>query len=151
MAGRPLTMAGRPLSDGPRADEKRRRPMSRLAQEPPFRLVDRAAGRAEGERCVTVKLFSAAEELLAGQATVPFPLVLEALCQGAAFLAAGESLGEGRILRIDRAEMQAPVHVGDALEITSILLESGAAGLKAECVGRVDQRIVARVELLIAR
>ncbi len=124
---------------------------TRLAQAPPFRQVDRCADRKPGERCVTFKLFSAAEELLAGQETVPFPLVLEALCQGAAFLTAGGNPGEGRILRIDRAELQAPVQVGDALEITSILLESGAAGLKAECVGRVDQRIVARLELLIAR
>lgn len=136
-------MTGKADERGPRA------PVSRMAQSPPFRLVDRVVSRAPGERCVTVKLFSAAEELLPGDGTVPFPLVLEALCQGAAFLTAGESFGEGRILRVDRAEMGAPVRVGDALEITSILLESGAAGLKAECVGRVDQRIVARVELLI--
>lgn len=122
-----------------------------LAQAPPFRLVDRVTSRAPGERCVTLKLFSAAEELLPGAGTVPFSLVLEALCQGAAFLTAGSAIGEGRILRIDRAEMEAPVHVGDAIEITSTLLESGATGLKAECIGRVDQRIVARLELLIAR
>jgi 3-hydroxymyristoyl/3-hydroxydecanoyl-(acyl carrier protein) dehydratase len=142
-------MAEGPMSDR-KADERRpRAPMSRLAQAAPFRMVDRVASRLPGERCVTVKLFSAAEELLEGDGTVPFPLVLEALCQGAAFLTAGENSGEGRILRIDRAGMEAPVHVGDTLEITSILLESGATGLKAECVGRVNQRIVARVELLI--
>lgn len=125
--------------------------MSRLAQTPPFRMVDRVVSRVPGERCVTVKLFSAAEVLRGGDGTVPFSLVLEALCQGAAFLAAEESSGEGRILRIDRAEMASPVHAGEVLEITSILLESGATGLKAECVGRVDQRVVARLELLISR
>ncbi len=125
--------------------------LSRLAQAPPFRQVDRCIDRKPGERCVTIKTFSAAEELLAEQETVPFPLVLEALCQGAAFLTSGENIGDGRILRIDHAALEAPVRIGDALEITSILLESGAAGLKAECVGRVDQKIVARVELLISR
>ena len=122
-----------------------------LPQTPPFRFVDRLLERDAPRRCVTLKVFSAGEPLLSGGEQVPFALVLEALCQSAAFLTPGETPGEGRILRMDQAERTGEVRPGEALRITSILLEESAAALKAESVGEVDGKIVARLQVLIAR
>jgi len=120
-------------------------------QAPPFRWVDRLLEGDLPRRCVTLKVFSADEPLLRGMDRVPFSLILEALCQGAAFLSPGGSSGQGRILRMDQAEMTGTVRPGESLRITSTLLEENAAAMKAESVGEVEGRIVARLLVLVAR
>ena len=122
-----------------------------LPQAPPFRFVDCLLEREVEQRCVTLKRFSAGEPLLRGADSVPFSLVLEALCQSAAFLAADGDSGQGRILRVDQAEMTGTVKPGESLRITSTLLESGATALKAECLGEVEGKRVARLVVLVAR
>ena len=121
-----------------------------LPQDPPFRLVDRLLERDPPRRCVTLKVFSAGEPLLRGMDQVPFSLVMEALCQSAAFLSPSGPTVQGRILRVDQAEMTGTVRPGEALRITSTLLEEGAAALKAESVGEVGGRRVARLQVLVA-
>ncbi|MCI0567652.1 MAG: hypothetical protein L0Z52_05570 [Acidobacteria bacterium] len=122
-----------------------------LPQAPPFRFVDRLLEREPLRRCVTVKRFSAGEECLHGEACVPFSLVMEALCQSAAFLAPEGVSGQGRIVRVDRAEMIGTLSAGDTLRITSTLLERSGALLKAESLGEVDGRVIARLQVLVAR
>jgi 3-hydroxymyristoyl/3-hydroxydecanoyl-(acyl carrier protein) dehydratase len=122
-----------------------------LPQAPPFRLVDCLLECDPAGRCVTLKRFSAGEWLLQGADTVPFSLVMEALCQGAAFLGAGQDTGPGRILRIDQAEMTGLVKAGDSLRITSTVLESGVTALKAESFGEVEGKRVARLVVLVGR
>ena len=122
-----------------------------LPQDPPFRLVDRLLERDPPRRCVTLKVFSADEPLLRGMDRVPFSLVLEALCQSAAFLSPDGPTVQGRILRVDQAAMTGTVRPGEALRITSTLLEESAAALKAESVGEVEGRTVARLQVLVAR
>jgi len=122
---------------------------SQSRQGAPFRFVDRLVGREPSKRCVTSKRFSAGEPLLRGSEEIPFSLVMEALCQSAAFLPAADAPGEGRILRIDHAQRLAAVRVGEELEITSTLLESGATALRVESVGRVNGQAVARLVVLV--
>jgi 3-hydroxyacyl-[acyl-carrier-protein] dehydratase len=120
-----------------------------LPHAAPFRFVDRVLERDPPRRCVTEKLFSSGEPLLEGAAQVPSSLVIEALCQGAAFLSEGETPAQGRIVRVDEAEMMSEVRAGDAMKITAMMLESGAAGLKAEIRGEVEGKTVARLRVLI--
>ena len=122
-----------------------------LPQSPPFRFEVRLVECDPPRRCVTIKRFSGGEECLHGEAQVPFSLVLEALCQSAAFLAPGGASGQGRILRVDRAEMTGTVSAGETLRITSTLLEESGAVLKAESLGEVDGRLIARLQVLVAR
>ena len=122
-----------------------------LPQTPPFRFVDRLLERDPPRRCVTLKIFSAGEPLLRGEERVPFSLVMEALCQSAAFLAPDGVSGQGRILRVDQAEMTGAVRAGDALRITSTLVEESAAALKAESLGEMEGKLVARLQVLVAR
>ena len=122
-----------------------------LPQVPPFRFVDRLLERQPLRRCVTLKHFSANEECLHGETQVPFSLVMEALCQSAAFLAPEGASGQGRILKVEQAEMTGIVQAGEALRITSILLEESQAVLKAESLGEVDERVVARLQVLVSR
>jgi 3-hydroxyacyl-[acyl-carrier-protein] dehydratase len=120
-----------------------------LPHAPPFRFVDRVIERDPPRRCVTEKIFSANEALLRGVAVVPSWLVLEALCQGAAFLSARETPEPGRVLRIDGAELTSPVRTGDVLRITAVMIEAGAAALRAEIVGEVEGKEAARLRVLI--
>ena len=121
-----------------------------LPQAPPFRLVDRVLERDPPRRCVTLKVFSAAEELLEGSETVPPSLVIEALCQSAACLDPGGDLGNGRILRVEEAVLAGDVKPGDRLIITTTLLEQGALGLRAASVGEVDGKEFARLRVFVA-
>jgi 3-hydroxyacyl-[acyl-carrier-protein] dehydratase len=122
-----------------------------LPQVPPFRFVDRVLEREPLRRCVTIKCFSAGEDCLQGLEHVPFSLVMEALCQSAAFLAADGASGQGRILKVDEAELSGFVKTGETLRITSTLLEASEAVLKAESLGNVEGRRVARLQVLVAR
>lgn len=118
---------------------------------PPFRWVDRVLERGPGARCVTEKLFAADEPILRGVSVVPSSIVFEALCQAAVFLP-GEGEGrEGRILRIDQAEIAGEVRVGDRLVITTVLIEEGTAGIRAESAGEVEGKPIAKLKVLIAR
>jgi 3-hydroxymyristoyl/3-hydroxydecanoyl-(acyl carrier protein) dehydratase len=123
----------------------------RLAQNPPFRFVDRVLESDPPRRCVTQKIFSADEVLLEGAEVVPAALVAEALCQSAAFLSPDAAPGSGRIVLMEEAEMTRQVRPGDRLVVTSRLLEESAAALKAECVGEVEGAPVARLKVLIRR
>ena len=120
-----------------------------LPHAAPFRFVDRVVERDPPRRCFTQKLFSSGEPLLRGDAPVPAALVIEALCQGAAFLSEKETPEQGRILRVDEAEMTSEVRPGDTLTMTAVMLESGAAGLKAEIRGEVEGKTVARLRVFI--
>jgi 3-hydroxymyristoyl/3-hydroxydecanoyl-(acyl carrier protein) dehydratase len=111
--------------------------------------VDRVLERDASRRCVTLKIFSADEVLLRGCRIVPASLVVEALCQSAAFLP-GER-GSGRILRIEEAELKGEVRPGDRLVITTRLVEEGSVGLRAESRGEVEGKVVGRLRVLIAR
>ena len=119
-------------------------------QVPPFRMVDRALERETPGRCVTVKLFSAGEPLLEGAETVPVALVLEALCQAAAFVPGGAPPEAGRIVRLDQVEMLGEVRFGDRLVMTTMQLESGGGARRVESRGEVEGRPVARVVALLA-
>ena len=120
-----------------------------LPQAYPFRQVDRVLERDPPRRCVTLKVFSADELLLEGSDTVPPSLVLEALCQSAACFDPDGSWGEGRILRIEEAMMSGKVKPGDRLIVSTTLLEQGALGLRAESVGAVEGKEVARLRLFV--
>ena len=122
-----------------------------LPQTPPFRFVDRLLEQDPPHRCVTLKVFSAGEALLEGGGSVPASLVLEALCQSAAFLPGSPDPAGGRIVRIDEAELAGEVRPGDRLVVTSRLLEETAEALVAECRGEVDGMAVARLRVLIRR
>ena len=104
-----------------------------------------------GRRCVTLKIFSAGELLLEGAAGVPASLVMEALCQSAAFLQGEAGPADGRIVRIEEFELTGEVRPGDCLLMTTTLLEEGAAALRAESRGEVEGRRVARLKVLIGR
>jgi 3-hydroxyacyl-[acyl-carrier-protein] dehydratase len=123
----------------------------RLPQTPPFRFVDRVLESDPPRRCVTLKIFSAGETLLEDSESVPAALVMEALCQSAAFLPGDADAGSGRIVRIEEAEMIRTVKPGDRLVATSLLLEESAAALKAEIRAEVDGDPVARLTVLIRR
>jgi len=120
-----------------------------LPQAYPFRQVDRVLERDPPRRCVTLKVFSADELLLEGSDTVPPSLVLEALCQSAACLEADGTSGEGRILRIEEAILSGKVKPGDRLIVSTTLLEQGALGLRAESVGEVEGKQVARLRVFV--
>ncbi len=120
-----------------------------LAQVAPFRQVDRVLERDTPHHCVTLKIFSAGEVLLEGAETVPPSLVIEALCQSVACLRGEGDPGGGRILRIEETELAGEVKPGDRLIISTTLLERGALGLKAESVGEVDGRPVARLRIFV--
>jgi 3-hydroxymyristoyl/3-hydroxydecanoyl-(acyl carrier protein) dehydratase len=122
-----------------------------LPQSAPFRFVDRLIESDPPRRCVTVKVFSADEVLLESAGRVPGGMILEALCQAAAFLPGSPEAAGGRIVRIDEAEILREVAPGDRLVATAVLLEESAAALKAECRGEVDGRLVARLKVLIGR
>ena len=122
-----------------------------LPQTPPFRFVDRLLEHDPPRRCVTLKIFSIGEGWLRGGERVPFSLVMEALCQSAAFLSPDGATAQGRILRVDQAEMMEAVRTGEALRITSTLLEESAAALRAESLGEVEGKVVARLQVLVAR
>jgi 3-hydroxymyristoyl/3-hydroxydecanoyl-(acyl carrier protein) dehydratase len=113
----------------------------------PHRLLESDPPR----RCVTEKLFSAGEPLLESSSAVPASLVVEALCQSAAFLSAGGVPERGRIVRIEESEVSGVVRPGDRLVVTALLLEEAPAALKAECLGKVDGAPVARVKVLVQR
>ncbi len=123
----------------------------RLPHVPPFRFVDRLLEIEPSRRCVCLKIFSAGEALLEGAGAVPGSLVVEALCQSAAFLSGGPAPASGRIVRIDEAELTGEVRPGDRLVITTLLLEEGTAGLRAESRGEVEGRQVARLTVLIGK
>jgi len=120
-----------------------------LPQAYPFRQVDRVLERDPPRRCVTLKVFSAGEPLLEGCETVPPSLVLEALCQSAACLEPDGGSGEGRILRIEEAMLSGIVKPGDRLIVSTTLLERGALGLRAESVGEVEGKQVARLRVFV--
>jgi 3-hydroxymyristoyl/3-hydroxydecanoyl-(acyl carrier protein) dehydratase len=113
--------------------------------------VDRVLEADPPRRCVTLKVFSAGEILLEGAVGVPASLVIEALCQSAAFLQGGDAPGRGRIALIGEAEITGEVRIGDRLLVTATLLEEGAAALKAESRAEVDGKEVARLTVLIHR
>jgi 3-hydroxymyristoyl/3-hydroxydecanoyl-(acyl carrier protein) dehydratase len=113
--------------------------------------VDRVLEADPPSRCVTLKVFSAGEILLEGAVGVPASLVIEALCQSAAFLQGGDAPGRGRIALIGEAEITGEVRIGDRLLVTATLLEEGAAALKAESRAEVDGKEVARLTVLIHR
>jgi len=120
-----------------------------LPQAYPFRQVDRVLERDPPRRCVTLKVFSADEPLLEGSETVPPSLVLEALCQSAACLEPDGGSGEGRILRIEEAMLVGKVKPGDRLIVSTTLLERGTLGLRAESVGEVEGKQVARLRVFV--
>jgi 3-hydroxymyristoyl/3-hydroxydecanoyl-(acyl carrier protein) dehydratase len=113
--------------------------------------VDRVLESDPPRRCVTLKVFSAGEDLLESAGCVPASLVVEALCQSAAFLSGEATEGGGRIARIEEAELLGVVKPGDRLVVTTVLLEEGATALKAECRAEVDGTPVARLTVLIRR
>jgi 3-hydroxymyristoyl/3-hydroxydecanoyl-(acyl carrier protein) dehydratase len=123
----------------------------RLPQSSPFRFVDRLLEIDPGRRCVTLKIFSSGELLLEGASAVPASLVMEALCQSAAFLPGEAGPSEGRIVKIEEFEMTGEVKPGDRLLMTTTLLEEGIAALRAESRGEVEGRRVARLKVLIGR
>lgn len=120
-----------------------------LPQTPPFRYVDRLLERDPGRSCLAIKRFSAGEENDATR-EIPFSLVVEALCQAAAFVPAEEE-GSGRIVKIENAQYLAPVRAGDTLEIRSTVVEATPAALRAESVGAVEGRTVASLSVLVGR
>ena len=113
--------------------------------------MDRVLEADPPRRCVTLKVFSAGELLLEGAVGVPPSLVIEALCQSAAFLQGGDAPVRGRVASIGEAEITREVRIGDRLLVTATLLEEGTAALKAECRAEVDAKPVARLTVLIAR
>jgi len=123
----------------------------RLPQVPPFRFGDRVLEIDPPRRCVTLKIFSAGEALLEGSGAVPASLMIEALCQSAAFLPGDAAPGRGLIVRIEGAEITGEAKIGDRLVMTTTLLEEGAAALKAESRAEVDGKPVARLTVLIQR
>ena len=122
---------------------------ARLPQAPPFRYADRLVEQQPGRACVASKRFSAGEES-DEQTEVPFSRVIEALCQAAAWVPAEEE-SAGRIVKIDGAQRLGPVRVGDTLEIRCTVVEETGAALRAESLGTVDGRAVARLQVLVSR
>jgi len=96
-----------------------------------------------------LKVFSAGEILLEGARTVPGSLVVEALCQSAAFLPGDDGPAGGRILRVQDVELEGELRPGDRLVITTTLIEKGSVALRAECCGEVEGKRVARLTVMI--
>jgi beta-hydroxyacyl-ACP dehydratase FabZ len=124
----------------------------------PFLLVDRVLART-GERIVAHKLVTANEPYFAGHLpghpVMPGVLIVEALAQAGALLAAPEiDFDPTRdaifLVSVDKAKFRKPVVPGDVLVLEVVPLRKGQSVWKMRGEAKVEGALVAEAELVAA-
>ena len=116
----------------------------------PFLLVDRVEEIGE-ERVIARKLVSRNEPFFnghfPGHPVMPGVLIIEALAQAGALLAAH---GGGFFMAIDNARFRKPVVPGDVLTLDVVPLRKGKAIWKLKGEAKVGDVLVAEAEMMAA-
>jgi 3-hydroxyacyl-[acyl-carrier-protein] dehydratase len=124
----------------------------------PFLLVDRVVECEPGKSIAAFKNVSANEPFFQGHfpglPVMPGVLILEALAQAAALMAAADTDAPGDMIYlftgVDRARFRSPVRPGDRLDLRCALLRRKLRICKVESKALVDGKIVAEAELSAA-
>jgi 3-hydroxyacyl-[acyl-carrier-protein] dehydratase len=124
----------------------------------PFLLVDRVLAR-DGERIVAHKLVTVNEPFFAGHMpghpVMPGVLIVEALAQAGALLAAPEiAFDPARdaifLLSVDKVKFRKPVVPGDVLVLEVVPLRKGQSVWKMRGEAKVEGSLVAEAEFVAA-
>jgi len=127
-----------------------------LPHRAPFLMIDHVE-LVESDRIVARKTVAAAEPLLLGHfpghPIMPGVLIIEALAQAGALLAARQSSFDPLrqvmyLMTIDKAKFRKPVLPGDVLRLEVVPLRKGTAAWKMRGEARVGQALVAEAEFL---
>lgn len=126
----------------------------------PFLLVDRVVSVVEGEEVVCLKNVSVNEPYFNGhfprEPVMPGVLIIEAMAQAAGilgFLTAGKRPEDGYnylLCGSDKARFKSRVLPGDQLYLHARLITSRRSILKFACEARVNDKLVASADLLVA-
>jgi beta-hydroxyacyl-ACP dehydratase FabZ len=124
----------------------------------PFLLVDRVLAR-DGERIVAHKLVTVNEPFFAGHMpghpVMPGVLIVEALAQAGALLAAPEIAFDPAhdaifLLSVDKVKFRKPVVPGDVLVLEVVPLRKGQSVWKMRGEAKVEGSLVAEAEFVAA-
>ena len=127
-----------------------------LPHRAPFLMIDHVE-LVESDRIVARKTVAAAEPLLVGHfpghPIMPGVLIIEALAQAGALLAARQSSFDPLrqvmyLMTIDKAKFRKPVLPGDVLRLEVVPLRKGTAAWKMRGEAKVGQALVAEAEFL---
>ena len=127
-----------------------------LPHRAPFLMIDHVE-LVESDRIVARKTVAAAEPLLVGHfpghPIMPGVLIIEALAQAGALLAARQSSFDPLrqvmyLMTIDKAKFRQPVLPGDVLRLEVVPLRKGTLVWKMRGEARVGQALVAEAEFL---
>jgi beta-hydroxyacyl-ACP dehydratase FabZ len=127
-----------------------------LPHRAPFLMIDHVE-LVESDRIVARKTVAAAEPLLRGHfpghPIMPGVLIIEALAQAGALLAARQSSFDPLrqvmyLMTIDKAKFRKPVLPGDVLRLEVVPLRKGTAAWKMRGEAKVGQALVAEAEFL---
>lgn len=127
-----------------------------LPHRAPFLLVDRVESRTD-DRIVACKLVTANEPFFAGhfpgRPIMPGVLVVEALAQAGALLAAAQvgfdpSRDAIFLMSMDKVKFRKPVVPGDVLVLEVVPLRRGGAVWKLRGEAKVGGAVVAEAELV---
>jgi beta-hydroxyacyl-ACP dehydratase FabZ len=127
-----------------------------LPHRAPFLMIDHVE-LVESDRIVARKTVAAAEPLLRGHfpghPIMPGVLIIEALAQAGALLAARQSSFDPLrqvmyLMTIDKAKFRKPVLPGDVLRLEVVPLRKGTAAWKMRGEAKVGQDLVAEAEFL---
>jgi beta-hydroxyacyl-ACP dehydratase FabZ len=127
-----------------------------LPHRAPFLMIDHVE-LVEPDRIVARKTVAADEPLLRGHfpghPIMPGVLIIEALAQAGALLAARQSSFDPLrqvmyLMTIDKAKFRKPVLPGDVLRLEVVPLRKGTAAWKMRGEAKVGQALVAEAEFL---
>ena len=127
-----------------------------LPHRAPFLMIDHVE-LVESDRIVARKTVAAAEPLLLGHfpghPIMPGVLIIEALAQAGALLAARQSSFDPLrqvmyLMTIDKAKFRKPVLPGDVLRLEVVPLRKGTAAWKMRGEAKVGEALVAEAEFL---
>ncbi|RLA19014.1 MAG: 3-hydroxyacyl-[acyl-carrier-protein] dehydratase FabZ [Gammaproteobacteria bacterium] len=126
----------------------------------PFLLVDRVVEFEKNERLVALKNVTYNEPFFQGhfpgQSIMPGVLIIEALAQATGLLAMKsepEKTGKGNtyyLVGINKARFRKPVTPGDQLMLEAIKIKERRNIWSFACTARVDDKVVATVEIMCA-
>jgi beta-hydroxyacyl-ACP dehydratase FabZ len=127
-----------------------------LPHRAPFLMIDHVE-LVESDHIVARKTVAAAEPLLRGHfpghPIMPGVLIIEALAQAGALLAARQSSFDPLrqvmyLMTIDKAKFRKPVLPGDVLRLEVVPLRKGTAAWKMRGEAKVGEALVAEAEFL---